>query len=56
MPNAEVTKICWITNILLKYNQHLNLMDNEVAVDLKLQNIKKYQRYIAQIADKLIYL
>lgn len=30
------------TNIWLKYNWPLNYIDNKVAVNLKLQNIKKY--------------
>ena len=40
-----------IINFMLKYNWYLNLMDNETVIDLGLQNIKKYQRYIAQLTD-----
>ena len=40
--DAEVTRICSATNVLLKYNWHLDLMDDKTAVDLGLQSIKKY--------------
>ncbi len=55
-PDAEVTRVCSTTNILLKYNWHLNLTNNEAAVDLGLRSVKKYWRRAAQVADKLIYL
>ena len=42
MPDAEVTWICNATNVLLKYNWHLNPKDNEAAVNLELRSIKKY--------------
>ncbi len=42
MPNAEVMRVCNATNDLLKYNWHRNPIDNEVALDLGLQSIKKY--------------
>lgn len=31
----------------------MNFMDNGVAINLLLQNIKKYSRYAALLADKL---
>ena len=40
---------------MLKYNYYLDLMDNEAAVDLRLQNVKKYWRHAAQVMDKLCY-
>lgn len=33
-PNAEVIRVYSATNISLKYDWHLNHMDNEAAVDL----------------------
>ena len=39
MPNAKVMQICGITNVLLKYNWHLDSTNNETAVDLELQNV-----------------
>ncbi len=41
-PDAEVTWIYSATNVLLKYNWHLNPTDNEAAIDLGLQSVKKY--------------
>ncbi len=41
-PDAEVTRVCSATNLLLKYNWHLNPMDNEAAMNLRLQTVKKY--------------
>ena len=41
-PNAEIMQLCSITNVLLKYNWHLNLTDNEAAINLELQSVKKY--------------
>ncbi len=41
-PDAEVTRVCRATNVLLKYNWHLNPTDNEAAVDLGLRSVKKY--------------
>ena len=55
-PNTEVTRICSTTNVLLKYNWHLDLTDNEAAIDLGLQSVNKYWRHAAQVADKLSYL
>lgn len=49
-------QVCSTTNILLKYNWHLNLTNNEAAVGLELQSIKKYWRCAAQVVDKLIFL
>lgn len=51
--DTEVTQVCRTTNIVLKYNQHINLTNNKAAIDLRLQSIKKYQRCLTQIADKL---
>ena len=42
MLDIEVTQVYNATNVLLKYNWHLDPIDNEVAVDLGLQNVKKY--------------
>ena len=36
MTNVEVIQISNITNILLKYNWHLNFKNNKAVVDLKL--------------------
>ncbi len=55
-PDAEVTRVCSATNILLKYNWHLNLTDDKVAVDLGLQSVKKYWRRATQVADELNHL
>lgn len=41
-----------VINVLLKYNWCPNFMDNETAIDPRLQSIKKYKKYIAHIADK----
>lgn len=38
------------------YNCHLNLIDDKVAMNLELQNVKKYQKHMSYIADKLSYL
>ncbi len=53
MANAEITRVCSATNVLLKYNWHLNPTDDKAAIDLGLQNVKKYWRRAAQVADKL---
>lgn len=42
MLDVKVTQVCNSINILLIYNQHLKFIDNNVAVNLELQNIKKY--------------
>ena len=52
-PNVEVTWVCSATNILLKYNWHLDPIDDKVAIDLGLQSIKKYWRHMAQVVDEL---
>ena len=54
MANVEVTRICSVTNVLLKYDWHLDPTDNEAPVDLK--NVKKYWRRAAQVADELSHL
>lgn len=56
MLNTKVAQVCSATKFWLKYNYHLNLADNELAIDLGLQNVKKYKRCRAQIADKLNHL
>ncbi len=56
MPNAEVTRVCSTTNVLLKYNWHLLPTDDEATVDLGLQSIEKYWRHAVQVVDELIYL
>ena len=56
MPDTEVTRICSATNVLLKYNWHLSHTENEAAVDLGLQSVKKYWRNAAQVIDELSYL
>ena len=40
--DAEIMRVCNATNVLLKYNWHLDLMHDEAVVDLGLQSIKKY--------------
>ena len=35
-PDTKVTQVCSATNILLKYNWHLDPMDNETVVHLGL--------------------
>lgn len=35
MPNAKIIWIYIITNVLLKYNWYLNLINNEDVVDLR---------------------
>ncbi len=55
-PDAEVTWICSATNVLLKYNWHLNRTDDKAAVDLGLRSVKKYWRCAAQVADELSHL
>lgn len=45
MPNAEVSmQVCNTSNILLKYNWHLNLTNKDTIMDLGLQSIKKYKK------------
>ncbi len=44
------------TNVLLRYNWHLNLTDDKAAIDLGLQSIKKYWRRVAQVVDELSHL
>ena len=56
MSNAKITRIGNVTNVLLKYNWHLNSIDNKAVVDLKLQSFKKYWRYAAQVADEFSHL
>ena len=38
-------QVCNISNILLKYHRHLDFVDIEAIVDLRLQSVKKYWRY-----------
>ena len=56
MPDAEVTRVCSATYVLLKYNWHLDSIDNEAVVDLELQSVKKYWRHAAQVVDELSHL
>ena len=42
MPDAKVKRVCNLTNVLLKYNWHLDFTDDETAVNLGLQSVKKY--------------
>lgn len=44
MSNIKIKKIYNITNILLKYNQHLDPISNEATTNLKLKSLKKYLR------------
>lgn len=46
MLNIKIKQIYNIINILLKCNQYLNFINNKIAIDLKLQNINKYYKYI----------
>ncbi len=39
-PNIEVTGVCNVTNVLLKYNWHLNPTDDEAVVDLACEALK----------------
>lgn len=55
MPDIEVIQLCSITNILLRYNWHLDPIDKKTIVDLGLQSVKKYQRCAIQIANKFSY-
>ena len=48
--------VCNATNVLLRYNWHLDLTNDKTAVDLGLQSVKKYWRHAAQVADELSYL
>lgn len=40
--DVEVIQVYNITNILLSYNWHLNPINNQAAINLKLQNVKNY--------------
>lgn len=55
MPNIEIMQICHAINIFLKYDNHLNFMDNKAIMCLELQNVKKHWRYMAQVKDKINY-
>lgn len=35
-------QVCSLINILLKYKWYLNPINNKIAINLGLQNIKKY--------------
>lgn len=56
MNDAEVIRVYNTTNILLKYNLHLNPTNNEAAVDLRLENVKKYWRCATQVMNDFSYL
>lgn len=55
MPDIEITQECSVTNVLLRYNLQ-NSMNNEITSDLGMQSVKKYQKFTAQIIDKLSHL
>lgn len=40
MLKVKVMKVQSIINILLKYNQYLNPIDNEIVIDLNLETLK----------------
>lgn len=52
MLNTTVMRVCSATNVLQKYNWYLNQSDDETAVDLGLQSLKKYLRCATQVADE----
>lgn len=56
MFDIEVMQIYILINILLKYNQQLDLKNKEIALNQGLQNIKKYQKYAAQKTNQFINL
>ena len=56
IPDTKVMQVCNATNVLLKYNWHLNSIDNKTAVDLELQSVKRYWRHAAHVADELSHL
>lgn len=41
-PNAEIMRICSVTDILLNYNGYLNLINNKTIIDLRFENVEKY--------------
>lgn len=41
IPDVKVTRVGSGTNILLNHNWYLDLSDNKVVVDLRLQSVKK---------------
>lgn len=43
----EITRVYIINNILPKINCHLNSKNNTATMGLRVQNIKKYERYAA---------
>lgn len=40
--DAKIMQVWSAINFLLKYNWHLNFMDNKAMVDLELRKIEKY--------------
>lgn len=56
MSDAEFTQVSSITNILQNNNWHCDLSDNKIAMDLELENVKKYLRHAAQVVDKFSHL
>lgn len=54
--NRKVEQVCSVIKVWQKQNYHLNLGNNKVVVDLKLQSIEKYWRCIAQVTDKFTNL
>lgn len=41
---ANITQVYSAKNAWLKYNLYLNLINNDKAIDLRLQSIKKYSK------------
>lgn len=56
MPNGEFMRVYIKTNLLLKYNWHLDLTNNKAAINLRLQSVNRYWRYVTQVANKLSHL
>lgn len=47
MYNTEFMQKYRATIMQLKYDQHLNFIDDKIVIDLELQSIKKYENQIA---------
>lgn len=44
MPNVNIIQIYNLINTLLKYTKSFNFSNNEIALNLRLQNVKKYYK------------
>ncbi len=55
-PNIKVLQVCSTTNVALKYNWHLNPTDDDSAMNLGLQSVKKYWKHMTQVVDELSHL